>query len=80
MSKEIPSNQGVKPLIDGYQSGGVKTNPPAAAKFNVGATNVEQVREATEARRQHSRQLSEAGKPFTAKPTAARPDMAPPKP
>jgi hypothetical protein len=79
MSKELPIDH-VKPLIDGYQSGGTKTMPPSAAKFGVGATTLEQIKQATDARREHSRQLSEAGKEFAARPTAARPDMAPPKP
>jgi hypothetical protein len=49
-------------IIDGYNSHGTKTTPPDAAKFGRGATNLEQIRQATDARRQHSNQLSDPGR------------------
>jgi transposase-like protein len=50
--------------VDGYNSQTVKTNPPGAAKFGVGARTIEQIKQATDARREHSRQLGEAGARF----------------
>jgi hypothetical protein len=55
-SKSPPS------LTDGYNSHGTKTNPPAASQFNKGASDLEQIRRATEARREHSNKLSDPGR------------------
>jgi hypothetical protein len=48
--------------VDGYNSYTPKTVPPSAAKFNKGATSIEEIRRATEARREHSRALSDPGR------------------
>jgi len=50
------------PLISGYNSHGTKTTPPEASKFNKGAQSIEQIREATDARRAHNAALSDPGR------------------
>jgi len=50
--------------VDGYNSHFIKTTPPAAAKFGQGAMTRQQIEEATNARREHSRALGEAGARF----------------
>ncbi len=55
---ESPLNSDIEPKISDYNSHGVHTVPPAAAKFGIGATTVEQIQQATDARREHSAQLS----------------------
>jgi hypothetical protein len=52
----------IEPKISDYNSHPTKTTPPAAAKFGVGPQNIQQVREAADARREHSRQLSKKRK------------------
>lgn len=47
----------IEPKISDYNSHGTKTPPPDAAKFNRGAQTIEQINQATDARREHSRQL-----------------------
>jgi hypothetical protein len=44
--------------VDGYQSMGTKTRPPAAAKAIVGATSLPEIQDATDQRRAHSAALS----------------------
>ena len=46
--------------IDGYNSGpgGADTKPPAAAIFDKGARTVSEIQKAADARREHSRQIS----------------------
>jgi hypothetical protein len=44
---------------DGYNSQAAPVTPPAAAKFGVGARSLEQIKEATERRREHSHKLSD---------------------
>jgi hypothetical protein len=44
--RDIPVDQGVVPKIDGYNSHGVKTRPPAAAKFGVGASSLPEINDA----------------------------------
>jgi hypothetical protein len=64
MSGYSSSKEPSKPPIEsvaGYKAG----KEPAAAAFGRGAKNVAEIREATEARREHSRQL-------TNKPTGPR--------
>lgn len=48
----------IEPKVSEYNSHGVKTEPPAAAKFNQGATTIPQIEQAANARREHSQQLS----------------------
>jgi hypothetical protein len=48
--------------VDGYNSQGVKTRPPAAAKFGVGATSLPEIQDATDQRRAHSESLSDPGR------------------
>jgi hypothetical protein len=57
--KNIPADQGVAPKIDGYNSHGVKTRPPAAAKFGVGASSLPEIADACDQRRAHSNALSD---------------------
>jgi hypothetical protein len=59
MRKEIIADRGVEPKIGSYNTHGTKTTPPSAAKLGVGASTLEQIKLATEARREHSRQLSD---------------------
>jgi hypothetical protein len=58
----------------------VRTRPPQAAQFGKGAVDIREIHDATDQRRRHAEQIVEAGERFKARPTAARPDMAPPKP
>lgn len=46
--------------IDGYNSGpyGADTNPPAAAIFDKGARNIADIQQSIDARRDHSRRIS----------------------
>jgi hypothetical protein len=44
--------------VDGYESMGTKTRPPAAAKFGVGSTSLPEIQDATDRRRAHSDALS----------------------
>jgi hypothetical protein len=48
--------------VDGYNSQAAPVTPPAAAKFGVGARSIEQIKEATERRREHSHMLSDPGR------------------
>lgn len=58
------TNYNEKPdhLVDGYDSAGTKTRPPQAAIFDRGATSLPQIADATDQRREHSRQLSDPGR------------------
>jgi hypothetical protein len=49
-------------IIGGYCDRGTKTPAPDAAKFNRGAQSIEQIKHATEARREHSNKLSDPGR------------------
>jgi hypothetical protein len=60
--QQIPADQGVVPKIDGYNSHGVKTRPPAAAQFGVGATSLPEIQDACDQRRAHSDALSDPGR------------------
>ena len=46
--------------IDGYNSGpsGADTKPPAAAVFDKGARSLAEIQQSADARREHSRQIS----------------------
>jgi hypothetical protein len=57
--QQIPADQGVEPKIDGYNSHGVKTRPPAAAKFGVGASSLPEINDALDQRRAHNEALSD---------------------
>jgi hypothetical protein len=48
--------------VDGYQSMGTKTRPPAAAQFGVGATSLPEIRDACDQRRAHNEALSDPGR------------------
>jgi hypothetical protein len=59
MSKVSYTN---KPIVGGYCDHGVKTPAPAAARFNHGATNIAEIKHATDQRRAHSAALSDPGR------------------
>jgi hypothetical protein len=48
--------------VDSYTSQGVKTRPPAAAKFGVGATSLPEINDALDQRRAHNEALSDPGR------------------
>jgi hypothetical protein len=50
------------PVIGGYCDRGTKTQAPAAAKFNQGASHIAEIKHATEQRRAHSAALSDPGR------------------
>jgi hypothetical protein len=50
------------PIIGSYNSHGTKTVPPSASQFNKGATNLAEIKNATEQRRAHSAALSDPGR------------------
>jgi hypothetical protein len=57
--KDIPVDRGVDPKISDYNSHGVKTRPPAAAKFGVGASSLPEINDALDQRRAHNEALSD---------------------
>jgi hypothetical protein len=59
-------------IVDGYNSHGVKTRPPAASRAGVGATNITEIRDATEQRRKHAEAIAEAGAKFRGRLTSTR--------
>jgi hypothetical protein len=48
--------------IDGYNSQAAPVRPPQAAQFNKGATDIREVQDATDQRREHSNALSNSGR------------------
>lgn len=44
--------------VDGYDSGAAPSPPPGAATFGVGARNLAEIKQATEARTAHSKKLT----------------------
>jgi hypothetical protein len=51
-----------KILVDGYNSQTTKTVPPRAAQFGKGARDLTEIKQATDARREHSAKLSDPGR------------------
>jgi hypothetical protein len=58
----LPMFKEIEPKIDSYDSHGVKTRPPAAAKFGVGATSLPEINDALDQRRAHNSALSDPGR------------------